>query len=319
MKGIILNNLVLIKGGGDLASGTAHRLLRSGFSVVMLEIPQPTVIRRTVSYAEAVYSGKHRVEGVTAELARGVEEIRAILSAGNIAVAVDTAWNLVNILKPAAVIDAVLAKKNLGTSIGEASVVIGLGPGFAAGVDVHAVVETMRGHNLGRVILSGTAQPNTGVPGIIGGYGEERVLRSPASGLFHAARAIGDQVVKGELVAKIDDIPLVATIDGMLRGLLKSGLSVHKGMKVGDIDPRVIQENCYTISDKSRAVAGGVLEALLYLGAGTLTSQHNREMMFINAKSQGGRCCGDGSLPRHHQNSAGRIQGTCFQKRPCSK
>lgn len=143
---------------------------------------------------------------------------------------------------------------------------IGLGPGFTAGVDVHAVVETMRGHNLGRVILKGTAEPNTGIPGIIGGYGKERVLRAPAEGIFHGEKEIGDQVVKGELVAKIDDVPLVATIDGVLRGLLKSGLKVHEGMKVGDIDPRATRENCFTISDKSRAIAGGVLEALLYLG-----------------------------------------------------
>lgn len=261
-----MNDFVLIKGGGDLASGVAHRLSRSGFGVVILEIRQPTVIRRTVSYAEAVYRGEYSVEGVTAELARRVEEIRAIVDAGNIAVAVDPEWNLVSILKPAAVIDAVLAKKNLGTGINEAPVVIGLGPGFNAGVDVHAVVETMRGHNLGRVILSGSALPDTGVPGVIGGYGEERVLRSPAGGIFHALKEIGDQVVKGEPVAKIGGIPMAAAIDGLLRGLLKSGLGAHKGMKVGDIDPRGDRENCFTISDKSRAVAGGVLEALLHLG-----------------------------------------------------
>nr|WP_207638408.1 selenium-dependent molybdenum cofactor biosynthesis protein YqeB [Desulfoscipio gibsoniae] len=258
--------MVVIKGGGDLASGTAHRLARCGFTLVMLEIAQPTVIRRTVSYAEAIFKGKCSVEGVTAELAHGVDEVQAIVNAGNIAVAVDPAWSLVDKLKPAAVIDAVLAKKNLGTGIGEAPVVIGLGPGFTAGVDVHAVVETMRGHNLGRVILKGTAEPNTGIPGIIGGYGKERVLRAPAEGIFHGEKEIGDQVVKGELVAKIDDVPLVATIDGVLRGLLKSGLKVHEGMKVGDIDPRATRENCFTISDKSRAIAGGVLEALLYLG-----------------------------------------------------
>lgn len=264
--GVLLNNLVLIKGGGDLASGVAHRLARSGFELVMLEIPQPTVIRRSVSYAEAVYTGKYSVEGVTAKIARSVEDIKDIIDAGEIAVTVDPAWSLVNILQPAAVIDAVLAKKNLGTSIGEAPVVIGLGPGFTAGVDVHAVVETMRGHNLGRVILNGAAEPDTGIPGIIGGCDRERVLRAPAGGIFYAEKELGDQVVQGELVAKIDDVPLVATIDGVLRGLLKSDLRVHKGMKVGDIDPRAIRESCFTISDKSRAVAGGVLEALLYLG-----------------------------------------------------
>lgn len=259
------NNLVLIKGAGDLASGTAHRLARCGYSVTMLEIEQPTVIRRTVSFAEAIYRGKYTVEEVTAELASGVDKIRAVLDKGNIAVAVDPSWSLVGALKPAVVIDAVLAKKNLGTGIDEAPVVIGLGPGFNAGVDVHAVVETKRGHNLGRVILAGAAEPNTGIPGIIGSFGEERVLRAPAAGLFDARKKIGDQVVKGELLALVEGIPLTATIDGVLRGLLKSGLSVHKGMKVGDIDPRAEREHCFTISDKSRAVAGGALEALLYL------------------------------------------------------
>lgn len=259
------NNLVLIKGAGDLASGVAHRLAKCGYSVVMLEIEQPTVIRRTVSFAEAIYQGKFTVEDITAELAAGVAEIKSVLNKGNITVAVDPDWSLVSALKPAAVIDAVLAKENLGTRVDEAPVVIGLGPGFTAGTDVHAVVETKRGHNLGRVILTGAAEPNTGIPGIIDGFGAERVLRAPAAGLFDARKKIGDQVTKGELLALVEDVPLTATIDGVLRGLLKSDLNVHKGMKVGDIDPRAEREHCFTISDKSRAVAGGALEALLYL------------------------------------------------------
>jgi len=262
------SNLVLIKGAGDLASGTAHRLARCGYAVVMLDIGQPTVIRRPVSFAEAIYQGTCTVEGVTAELAAGPEQIRAVLAKGHIAVAVDQDWTLVSALKPAAVIDAVLAKTNLGTAIDEAPVVIGLGPGFTAGVDVHAVVETKRGHNLGRVILTGAAEPNTGIPGVIGGFGAERVLRAPAAGIFQPRREIGAQVVKGELVALVEDVPLTATIDGVLRGLLKSGLTVHQGMKVGDIDPRAEREHCFTISDKSRSVAGGALEALLYLTVG---------------------------------------------------
>jgi len=259
------NNLVLIKGAGDLASGTAHRLARCGYSIVMLDIEQPTVIRRTVSFAEAIYRSNYTVEEVTAELAAGVDRVRAILDKGHIAVAVDPNWSLVNQLKPAVVIDAILAKRNLGTNINEAPVVIGLGPGFTAGIDVHGVIETKRGHNLGRVILTGAAEPNTGIPGIIGGSGEERVLRAPAAGLFNGQKEIGDQVCTGDLVALVEGIPLTATISGVLRGLLKSGLSVHKGMKVGDIDPRVERGHCFTISDKSRAVAGGALEALLYL------------------------------------------------------
>ena len=259
------SNLILIKGAGDLATGTAHRLARCGFPVVMLEVPEPTVIRRTVAFAEAVFSRICVVEGITANLADSPGEVQGIVDSGKIAVLVDPLGSAVNLLKPIAVIDAILAKRNLGTSITDAPAVIGLGPGFAAGVDVHAVIETQRGHDLGRVFFSGSAAPNTGIPGEIGGYSIERLLRSPGEGLFQGVREIGDLIEAGDLVAKVGDMPVYASISGVLRGLLRSGLSVASGFKVGDIDPRCTREHCFTISDKARSVAGGVLEAVLHL------------------------------------------------------
>lgn len=261
----MIDNLILIKGAGDLATGTAHRLASCGFPIVMLEVPEPTVIRRTVSFAEAVFQREYPVEGITAKLADSSAEVEVIVNSGKIAILVDPQWSAVNLLKPAAVIDAIIAKKNLGTSMSEAPVVIGLGPGFTAGVNVHAVVETQRGHYLGRVIYSGEAAPNTGTPGEIGGYSTERLLRSPAEGIFHGVREIGDMVKPGELVAKVGEAPLYASIPGVLRGLLRSGLSVTKGFKVGDIDPRYTRDHCFTLSDKARSVAGGALEALISL------------------------------------------------------
>ncbi|MDD3653008.1 MAG: selenium-dependent molybdenum cofactor biosynthesis protein YqeB [Desulfotomaculaceae bacterium] len=259
------NKLTIIRGAGDLASGVAHRLVRSGFPVVMIELPEPLVIRRTVSFAEAVFSGKCTVEDITAELAVTNNDIHKFLEAGKIPIVADPSLYPLKALHPAAVVDATLAKKNIGTTIDDAPIVIGLGPGFTAGVDVHAIIETQRGHNLGKVILQGQAEPNTGIPGEIGGYSAERVLRSPGSGILNAVREIGDSVEKGETVALVDDLPLYATISGVLRGMLHSNLKVTPGMKVGDIDPRHRREYCFTISDKARAIAGGVLEAYLFL------------------------------------------------------
>jgi len=262
------NQLIVIRGAGDLASGVAHRLVRSGFPVVMIELPKPLVIRRAVSFAEAIYRKVFTVEGVTAELAVTFDDIHRLLEAKKIPVIADPAQYPLKALRPAAVVDAAMTKDNPGTAIDDAPVVIGLGPGFTAGVDVHAVIETQRGHNLGKVILNGGAEPNTGLPGEIMGYRQERVLRSPGSGIFRAVREIGDIVEKGELVATVDEIPVYATIPGVVRGILHSGLKVFPGMKVGDIDPRGKREYCYTISDKARAIAGGVLEAYLYLRRG---------------------------------------------------
>jgi len=258
-------NLVIIKGAGDLASGTAHRLVRSGFPVVMLEIPEPTVIRRTVSFAEAVFGGKITVEGITAVLAQSPDQVIEVVRSGQIPVLVDPAWHSIKVLRPKVVVDAIIAKENLGTGLHEAPVVIGLGPGFTAGSDVHAVVETQRGHNLGRVLLRGSAAPNTGVPGSIAGFTGERLLRSPGRGVLSACKEIGDYVEKGETVAMVGTMPVVAAISGIVRGMLKSGIAVKEGMKFGDIDPRGIADSCLTISDKARAVAGGVLEAMMYL------------------------------------------------------
>ncbi len=260
-----MRNLVVIKGAGDLASGVAHRLHQAGFAVIMTETARPTVIRRAVAFAEAVYAGTVTVEGVTARRAADAATARQIALAGEIAIVVDPGAEIIATLKPHVVIDAILAKTNLGTSIDQAPVVIALGPGFTAGRDAHAVVETKRGHYLGRVIWQGEALPNTGIPGEVMGYTEARVLRAPAGGIFKGLKAIGDPVAAGETVAIVGDVPLPAPLSGVLRGLLHDGLEVTRGMKAGDIDPRGERDYCFTISDKARAVAGGVLEAILHL------------------------------------------------------
>lgn len=255
--------LVLIKGAGDIASGIALRLWRSGFQVVMTELPQPTVIRRKVAFAEAVYEGETEVEGVKACLAKSAEEAKGLLKDGVIPVLVDPQAECRRQLNPQVIVDAILAKKNLGTYRGQAPLVIGCGPGFSAGGDVDLVIETMRGHYLGRVIRQGCALPNTGMPGAIEGYAEERVLRAVAEGTFEGVREIGELVQEGEVVAFVSGQPVRARIGGVLRGILRSGLPVHKGMKVGDVDPRGKVEYCFTVSDKALAIGGGVLEGIL--------------------------------------------------------
>lgn len=258
--------LVVVRGAGDLASGTIHRLHRAGFSVLATELPQPLALRRTVAFAEAVYTGSIPIEGLTGIKVESCEEARMALAlVDTVPVLIDPQGTLWPKLKPVALVDGTLAKGNTGTRLSDAPVVIGLGPGFEAGVDVHAVIETNRGHNLGRVYLSGRAEENTGVPGDIGGYTAERLLRAPADGPLLARHAIGDTVSAGEVVATVADVPVTAAISGVLRGLVHEGLVVPKGMKIGDIDPRAKREHCFSISDKSRAVAGGVLEALLSL------------------------------------------------------
>ncbi|OIJ14506.1 hypothetical protein BKP35_06405 [Anaerobacillus arseniciselenatis] len=257
------NGLVVIKGAGDLATGVAHRLFQCGFSILMLEVPKPTVIRRTVAFADAVYNNITTVEGVTAVLAENYDEINQALSLNQIPIFVDPEWKSIQHFQPIVVIDAILAKKNLGTSLQDAPLVIGLGPGFTAGEDVHAVVETQRGHYLGTVIYSGEAIADSGVPGEIGGYSKERLIRSPAKGVFDSEKQIGETVTAGELVAKVGNDPVYAPISGILRGLLHSGLEVKKGTKIGDIDPRDVSEHIDSISDKARSISGGVLEAIL--------------------------------------------------------
>jgi xanthine dehydrogenase accessory factor len=256
---------VLIRGAGEMASGVAHRLHRCHFKLCMLEVPQPLAVRRTVSFCEAVYDGEKDVEGVKARLAGSPEAIASVWKDGEIAVRVDPAGTETRrILKPHCEIDAILAKKNLNTRMDDAPWVIGLGPGFTAGEDVHAVIETNRGHDLGKAILRGCAEPDTGIPGEIGGFRSERVFRAPKAGVFRANCSIADRVEQGDLVASVDGDPVIAGIGGMVRGLIRDGAVVMKGMKVGDIDPRGKREYCFTISDKARAIAGGVLEAILY-------------------------------------------------------
>ncbi|MDY7039998.1 MAG: selenium-dependent molybdenum cofactor biosynthesis protein YqeB [Chloroflexota bacterium] len=257
--------LVVVKGGGDLASGVAYRLHRVGMRVVITELPRPTVIRRPVAFASAVFEGEVTVEGVTARLVESPARALTCLDEGVIPVLVDPEANVVRELHPDAVVDATLAKRNLGTRLTDAPVVVALGPGFTAGADCHAVVETERSHFLGRVITEGQAAPDTGVPGAVLGHAEDRVVRAPCGGTFRGERRIGDRVEAGQPVARVDGEPVVARISGVLRGLLADGLPVHAGMKVGDVDPRGVVEHCFTISDKARAVGGGVLEAILWL------------------------------------------------------
>jgi len=255
--------LILIKGAGDLASGIALRLHHAGLDIVMTEIAAPLSVRRTVSFSQAVYNGYAQVEDVKARLAKNGDEAADVFLKREIAVLTDPAAAIVKVLKPTVLVDAIMAKKNTGTAISDAPLVIGIGPGFCAGLDCQAVIETQRGHSLGRVITKGSALPNTGVPGDIGGYSSERLLRSPADGVFRALASIGDNVKKGDTVAIVNEIPLKAGIDGMLRGLLPSGIFVKHGMKAGDIDPRAERSLCFTVSDKALAIGGGVLEAIL--------------------------------------------------------
>lgn len=266
---IIVDTLVVVKGAGDLATGVIHRLARAGFPVIATELAHPTVVRRTVAFAEAVTLGAITVEEVTCRLATSFAAIQTVLAEGEVPVVVDPAGSMLKQLRPTVLVEATLSKYNSGIMIEDAPVVIALGPGYEAGKDVHAVIETNRGHNLGRVYLHGRAEPNTGVPGAIGGYTIDRLLRAPGAGRLYSVRQIGDLVQAGEKVALVrsatnEEFPVTASISGIMRGLVRDGLDVTSGMKVGDIDPRAAREHCFTISDKSRAIAGGVLEAILY-------------------------------------------------------
>ncbi len=259
--------LTLIRGAGDIASGIALRLHRAGFDIAMTEIERPTTIRRTVAFSDAVIDGGQTVEGVTALRAETWEEAVLYLEQGHIPVLVDPDCACREFLKPDALVDAILAKRNLGTSIDDAPIVVAVGPGFTAGVDCHAVVETMRGHTLGRVCYEGSALPNTNIPGLIGGFAGERVLRAPADGVFESSHRIGDLVEAGDTIGFVAGQPMKATISGVLRGLLANGVPVKQGMKSGDVDPRAKKDYCDLASDKALAVGGGVLEAILHFSA----------------------------------------------------
>lgn len=256
--------LVLIRGAGDLASGIALRLHHARMQIVMTDLPKPTAIRRTVCFSQAILFGKMQVEDVTAERAETVSDAKEILQRGNIAVLADPQASCIAELKPDVVVDAILAKRNLGTKITDAPCVIGVGPGFTAGLDCHACVETMRGHTLGRMITKGSPIPNTNIPGLIGGFAGERVLRAPKDGVFHQILQIGDMVKAGDIAATVDGEPMRCTIDGVLRGILADGTPVHKGMKSGDVDPRGEKSYCDLVSDKALSIGGGVLEAILH-------------------------------------------------------
>ena len=265
-----MKDLIVVRGGGDLATGTIYKLRKCGFPVLVLETGAPSAIRRNVAFSEAVYQGSQQVEDMTCRLASTLEQARQWLDENQLVLLVDPAGEAIARLKPMAVVDAILAKKNLGTHREMAPITVALGPGFTAGVDVDAVVETKRGHNLGRVLWQGTAAPNTGIPGVIAGYGKERVIHSPAEGILRNVCKITDTVRRGQVIAAVETaagtVPVEATLDGLLRGLIRDGYPVTKGFKIADIDPRVEEyQNCFTISDKARCIAGGVLEAIIQL------------------------------------------------------
>ena len=272
-------DLIVVRGAGDLATGTIHRLKKAGFRLLVLEAEHPAAIRRQVALSEAVYAGSARVEDVEAvrmdvDLAEKKnrkelleQEMERIWKKDGVPVLVDPAGLSIAALRPAVVVDAILAKKNLGTTTEMAPLVIALGPGFTAGEDVDVVIETKRGHNLGRVIRSGSAVPNTGIPGIIGGYGKERVMHAQAEGILRNVASIGDIVEARAVIAEIETengtVPVEASLSGLLRGLIRDGYPVTKGFKIADIDPRQEElQNCFTISDKARCIAGSVLEVI---------------------------------------------------------
>jgi len=269
------NSLVLIRGAGEMATGTGHKLFRAGFGVACVEKENPRAVRRGVSWAQAVYSGEHTVEGVKALRVSSRDELLRVVNEGFVPVYPSSLSG--KELPLLAIIDATLNKKNSGISREEALIVIALGPGFTAPDEVHAVIETCRGHHLGRVYYKGEALENTGVPGEIKGHTRERVLRSPSEGKFGTEMEIGSFVNKGDIIGKVGKTPVRAEISGVLRGLLYPGLKVEQGTKLGDIDPRGYRDYCFTISDKARNVAGGVLEALLYLRRKLYGNNQERE------------------------------------------
>ena len=259
----IRSTKILIRGAGDLASGIAHRLCRSGFRVCLIDTDTPMAVRRMVSFSEAIYDGEKTIEGITAVHISQPEEILPVWQNGQIPLLIDPANKTRHFLKPHVLIDAIIAKRNLGTDKSNAPLVIGMGPGFNAGADVHVVIETNRGHNLGKLIFEGPAERNTGVPGTIGGFNIERVLRAPCAGIFKSQKDIGYLVAKGEQIAQVSGVPILSKIDGIIRGMLRDNTPVTNGMKVGDVDPRGDIRLCPTISDKARSLGGAAIEAIL--------------------------------------------------------
>jgi xanthine dehydrogenase accessory factor len=256
--------IVLIRGAGEMASAVAWRLYMANIRrICMTELDAPLCVRRTVSFCTALEAGCARVEGMEACAAASLAEVKQAWREGRIAVVGRSRWDSIADLAPDVVVDAILAKRNIGTHVGDAPLVIALGPGFVAGRDCHLVIETNRGHHLGRIITEGAAEPNTGIPGDIAGHTEARVLRSAIAGVFKSERQIGDRVAPGETVGYVAGVPVTASIGGILRGLLRTGTEVSNGVKLGDIDPRARPDYCHTISDKARAIGGAVLEGVM--------------------------------------------------------
>jgi xanthine dehydrogenase accessory factor len=258
------DTLVLIKGAGDLATGVAYRLHRSGFPLLMTELPVPLMVRRTVSFGQAVYDGETTVEGITALRVQDFEQGLVIARQGkNIPVLVDQEARAAGTLGPKVLVDAIMAKRNTGTCLTDAPLVIALGPGFAAGVDCHAAIETNRGHWLARILYQGSPQPDTKTPGKVKGYTSGRVIRAPADGYLRPRAQIGDRLRKGDLIGHVNGHEVRAMFNGVLRGLIHSDVPVSKGLKIGDLDPRDVDRHCFTISEKSLCIGGAVLEAIL--------------------------------------------------------
>ena len=275
------NHLIIVRGGGDLATGVVQSLYEAGFRLLILEVDKPSAIRRQVALCEAVYDGTATVENVTCRRCDRLDDIESVWEKGDVPLVVDPEGKAISRLRPWAVVDAILAKKNLGTTRQMARHTIALGPGFTAGADVDAVIETKRGHQLGRIIWKGPAIANTGIPGLIAGYGKERVLHSQQAGYVYGLVKIGDKVKKGQPMAVLTEkalpagtaatedvgIPVLASLTGFVRGLIRDGYKVPKGFKIADIDPRDDERNnCFTVSDKARSLGGAVLTALLWMG-----------------------------------------------------
>ena len=256
---------VVIRGGGDLATGVAEVLYQSGFKILILDIEKPSSIRRSVCFSEAIYDGVVKVENIICKKVENENEIEKCWSEKIIPIMVDEKGEIIKKIKPDVVVDSIIAKKNLGTTKEMAPITIALGDGFEAGKDVDIVVETMRGHNLGRVITSGRAMKNTGIPGEIKGVSKDRVIYSLANGIFSSVKKIGDTVQKDEIIGYVGDVEIRGKISGVLRGIIREGYEVTENMKIGDIDPRIEEKNnCFTISDKARSLGGAVLRAIMF-------------------------------------------------------
>lgn len=256
--------LIVIKGAGDLATGIACRLFRSGFKVVCTDVAQPTTVRCTVAFSRAVYDGEATVIGVTAKLAKDAEDAKRLLAQGIVPVLIDPDYMEARKLCPDVLVDAIIAKKNLGTKITDAPLVVGIGPGFTAHENCHFCVESNRGHDMGRTIYDGSPEPDTATPGNVGGFAQERIIRATADGIWHPVVKITDVVKEGDLVAYAGETPVYAKMSGIVRGMMPEGTPTRLGLKSGDIDARCKVENCFTPTDKANAIAGGIMEGIFY-------------------------------------------------------